>query len=377
MKDVEKIDVERDDSKKRIRRRKRKMNLYGLIVILIVIAAGITMCYTFLFNINEIRVSGESDQYSAEDIVAASGINKGDNLFRLDSQECERNILDNLIYIETADVDRDFPSSINITVSKCIPAYNVVYDNSCLLVSQKGKILSDNAFITEGLTIIYGTDPADPTPGKMFQSSDEQKNDAFYELIQTLEDTPTIKIESLDMTDKYSLLSNLNNSIIFKMGNWTDIRYKLNMATDVMQDENVTGKTGYITMIGNNQCSFRSSDQPAYVPGASQPAVTGTSPALTEPNGLPIMTTGIQTTTTTLVITRTQEEENPVIYNEEDYYYDDNGWEDDGNWEDDGYYEDDWDNENYYEDDYNEDDNYEYFTHLYKCEEIKKCRQET
>lgn len=360
MKDVEKIDVERDDSKKRIRRRKRKMNLYGLIVILIVIAAGITMCYTFLFNINEIRVSGESDQYSAEDIVAASGINKGDNLFRLDSQECERNILDNLIYIETADVDRDFPSSINITVSKCIPAYNVVYDNSCLLVSQKGKILSDNAFITEGLTIIYGTDPADPTPGKMFQSSDEQKNDAFYELIQTLEDTPTIKIESLDMTDKYSLLSNLNNSIIFKMGNWTDIRYKLNMATDVMQDENVTGKTGYITMIGNNQCSFRSSDQPAYVPGASQPAVTGTSPALTEPNGLPIMTTGIQTTTTTLVITRTQEEENPVIYNEEDYYYDDNGWEDDGNWEDDGYYEDDWDNENYYEDDYNEDDNYEY-----------------
>ena len=173
-----------------------------------------------------------------------------------------------------------------------------------------------------------------------------------------MEDTPTIKIESLDMTDKYSLLSNLNNSIIFKMGNWTDIRYKLNMATNVMQDENVQGKTGYITMIGNNQCNFRSSDQPAYVPGATQPAVTGTSPALTEQNGLPIMTTGIQTTTTTLVITRTQEEA-PVSNEEEQYYDDDTGWEDDENWEDDGYYEDDWNDENYYEDDYYQDDYYE------------------
>ena len=74
MKDVEKTNVNRQNSRKRMRRRKRNMNIYGLVVLLLVITAGITISYTFLFNINEIRVSGESDMYTAEQIVEASGI---------------------------------------------------------------------------------------------------------------------------------------------------------------------------------------------------------------------------------------------------------------------------------------------------------------
>ena len=84
MKDVEKTNVNRQNSRKRMRRRKRNMNIYGLVVLLLVITAGITISYTFLFNINEIRVSGESDMYTAEQIVEASGISEGDNLLRLD-----------------------------------------------------------------------------------------------------------------------------------------------------------------------------------------------------------------------------------------------------------------------------------------------------
>ena len=71
MKDVEKTNVERQNSRKRIRRRRRMMNVYGLVVLLLVLTAGITISYTFLFNIDEIRVSGESDMYSAEEIVTA------------------------------------------------------------------------------------------------------------------------------------------------------------------------------------------------------------------------------------------------------------------------------------------------------------------
>ena len=84
MKDVEKTNVERQNSRKRIRRRKRMMNVYGLVVFLLAVTVGITISYTFLFNINEIRVSGQSDMYTAEEIVEHSGIKKGDNLLRLD-----------------------------------------------------------------------------------------------------------------------------------------------------------------------------------------------------------------------------------------------------------------------------------------------------
>ena len=96
MKDVEKTNVNRQNSRKRMRRRKRNMNIYGLVVLLLVITAGITISYTFLFNINEIRVSGESDMYTAEQIVEASGISEGDNLLRLDPKKAQQQILDKL-----------------------------------------------------------------------------------------------------------------------------------------------------------------------------------------------------------------------------------------------------------------------------------------
>ncbi|MBR6623103.1 MAG: FtsQ-type POTRA domain-containing protein, partial [Ruminococcus sp.] len=103
------------------------MNLYGLAVALIVLTVGITFCYTFLFNLSEIRVSGESDMYSAEEIVAAAGIKKGDNLLRLDTEKSEKQILDELLYVETASVKKKFPSSVEIKVTRCIPAYTVYH----------------------------------------------------------------------------------------------------------------------------------------------------------------------------------------------------------------------------------------------------------
>jgi len=319
MKDVEKTNVERNNSSKRMRRRRRKMNLYGLIVILLVATVGITVSYTFLFNINEIRVSGESDEYTAEEIVNASGISKGDNLLRLNAEKSEQNILDNLLYIETASIDRDFPSSLEIKVSKCVPAFNVNYGTGTLLVSKKGKILADNAFITDGLPIIYGYEPSIVIPGKQIQSADEQKGEAFTELIAKMNNSEDNMISSIDMSDKYAIIVNYYNGIIFKMGNWTDVEYKLNMAQDVMNNENVKGKTGYITMVGSNQCSFRSGNTSQQIPvtDPTQPSTEGAVQPVTGANGIPAATQP-ETATATASSTVIQDD----IYNEDEAIFD-------------------------------------------------------
>lgn len=291
MKDVEKTNVERDNSSKRLRRRKRKMNLYGFIVILLVLTAGITVSYTFLFNIEEIRVSGESDLYSAEEIVDASGIMKGDNLLRLNKKRSEKKILDELIYVETAEIDMDFPSSLVINVSKCIPSYNINYDSGTLLVSKKGKILENNSFITPGLPIFYGFDPDSKEPGQQLKSADPQKDTAFDAFIDKMSDPEVEKISSIDMSDKYEITVNFENGIIFRMGNWTDVEYKMDMAGDVMSAEGIKGKSGYITMIGSNQCSFRTSDSPAAIPENIEPTTgMGDGQPATDTNGMPLAT---------------------------------------------------------------------------------------
>ena len=284
MKDVEKTSVERQNSRKRIRRRQRWTNVYGLVVILLVLTAGITISYTFLFNISEIRVAGQSDMYTAEEIVEASGIKEGDNLLRLDCKKSAQRILDKLLYVETADVDRKFPSSLEITVTRCIPAFNVNYGSGTLLVSKKGKILADNNFITPDLPIIYGLDPADKTPGKIAASENKHKNEAFEALIASIVKMGDDKIMTVDMSDEHSIMVKYKNEMIFKMGNWNDVEYKLSLAENVMKQDDVKGKKGYLTMIGTNQCSFRLNDGPVSVPGGAE---TTTEP-LTDEYGNPI-----------------------------------------------------------------------------------------
>ena len=63
------------------------------------------------------------------------------------------------------------------------------------------------------------------------------------------------------MTNEYDIIVTYRNGVIFKMGNWSDVEYKLDLARTVMEDENIKGKKGYLQMIGKNQCSFRSSGE--------------------------------------------------------------------------------------------------------------------
>lgn len=291
MNDVEKTNIERKNSGKRMRRRRRMMSVYTVVVILLVLTVGVTMCFTFLFNIDEIVISGESETYTYMEIVEASGIHAGDNLLRLDYKKAEQRILDSLLYVETADVDRDFPSTLRIKVTRCIPAYNVQYDKGVLLVSRKGKILADNNFYTdtENLPIIYGFEPADTEAGKPLRSKNENKYDAFTQLISRFDRDDNTNIASIDLSNEYSITVNYRNGIPFKMGNWNDVEYKLDLAQKVMDDESVKGKKGYLMMVGTKQCSFRPNGELA----------EETAPAIvTDENGVPVNTT---TTTTTAV----------------------------------------------------------------------------
>ncbi|MCM1132716.1 MAG: FtsQ-type POTRA domain-containing protein [Ruminococcus flavefaciens] len=307
MNDVEKTNIERQNSGKRMRRRKRMMSVYIIAVVLLVLTIGITMCFTFLFNVDEIVVSGESQTYSYMQIVEASGVRGGDNMLRLSTGKAEKQILDSLLFVETAEVDRDFPSTLRINVTRCIPAYNVQYDDGVLLVSRQGKILSDNNFYSdiENLPVIYGLEPASTEAGTALQSVNPNKYEAFSQIISRFDRDDNTQIESIDITNEYEIVVNYRNGVVFEMGNWSDVEYKLDLAQNVMNDDNIKGKKGWLKMVGSNQCSFRGNGE------AETTTVTTTT-------GTDMMTTTSVATTTTAVTT-----EAVVDYNNNGY---DNGY---------------------------------------------------
>lgn len=281
MKDVEKTNIERANSGKRMRRRRRSMNFYAALVLIFASAAFAAMSYTFLFNIENIVVvvvSGEDSETKEEvqqkgDIVAEnSGIKTGDNLLRVNTEKSAENILDNVSFVETAEVRRNFPSDLEIRVAYCVPSFNVEYSGGVLVVSKLGKILENNNFITDGLPTITGIQPVTVETGEMLSSDNEHKNEALEELMASISDDSGIS--GIDINDEFGIVISYTNGTLFRMGNWNDAEYKLQLAGTVMQDGSVNGKKGYLTMIGSHQCTFRTSDEPAGVIGSEAPAPT-------------------------------------------------------------------------------------------------------
>ena len=58
------------------------------------------------------------------------------------------------------------------------------------------------------------------------------------------------------MTDFKDIMVNFDNRIIFDMGNWSEIDYKISFAEQIIAEQ-PADKEGYLVMVGSNQCSFR------------------------------------------------------------------------------------------------------------------------
>ena len=102
---------------RRTPKKKKKHNaLYGPLMFIIVCAALIFGMSVF-FRVSKVEVTGNS-LYTEEEIVAASGIESGDNLFFINRFSAAGRILVRLPYVEDATVTRLLPNKVVIDISE-------------------------------------------------------------------------------------------------------------------------------------------------------------------------------------------------------------------------------------------------------------------
>lgn len=111
------MDANDEFARKRILRRKRIIRRriilgFGLFFVLLS-AVFAVLSFTVLFPVKSVNAAG-SKIYSQEEIVAACGINAGDNLLRADVDT--EKIRKQLPYVQSVTVRRKLPDTVNITV---------------------------------------------------------------------------------------------------------------------------------------------------------------------------------------------------------------------------------------------------------------------
>ena len=221
---------------------KRRHGILYVPIVFILIAAALVFGLSVFFRVSEISVEGNSI-YTDEEIIEASGLEEGDNLFFINRISAVSRIFSRLPYVNEATVERTFPNKIQITVNEGRAIAYVVYENSYYALDQSGKVLSEiDAEGTLELIRVKGLIPEEPENGEELKTDDSQSaalsylNDLLYQIGYnemekdiTYIDVEDVSNPSFDYLGRFTV----------KMGSHKDLEYKfllLLSAIDEMED---------------------------------------------------------------------------------------------------------------------------------------------
>lgn len=206
--------------------------LYTLMVIA-VLGVGVALSLTVLFKIETIEVAGDT-RYSAEQIIAYSGITKGQNLFLCDSKTGKENIMQNLPYIEDVQVHRSIPSKIVIEVTEGTPAGTVEFSGRYIVISRLGKVLEETEAPVEGLPLIRGLELTSAEPSQQAAYNDEDTREILEDITNAVGEVGLDKINEIDLTKRTSPRLLYNGRIQIMLGQPLDLNLKLRFAVEIL-----------------------------------------------------------------------------------------------------------------------------------------------
>ncbi|MTI66580.1 MAG: FtsQ-type POTRA domain-containing protein [Firmicutes bacterium] len=120
--------------------RKKKLGLIIIIFLLLLATFIVLLTLTDVFNVKKINILG-NNKIEEKKILLASGVNIGENIFKINTNIIEKNLLLHP-YIKSIKVDRKLPSTLIINITEKKELLAIEYIGSYIYLDDEGKILS-------------------------------------------------------------------------------------------------------------------------------------------------------------------------------------------------------------------------------------------
>lgn len=280
-----------DIEKKPLSHKKRKLKNAGFAatVVSIILIIGIVLSLTVFFRSEQFAVEG-AERYSAQDIIDASGLKLGENLFLTDKGAGEDRIESALPYVEEAKISIRIPNTMVITVTESKPAFIFKSGGNYIIVSSQGKVMEK----IEGKNDKYD---APLVLGCTVKSAELGKEITFKEsgilkilmgVAKGLSDNEFSGIKEIDITNTARICLNYANRIKIVIGLPEDISYKLKTAKIIISDKLSETDAGELDVSGckeKNKASYFKPDASIYIDRieATQPITQPETNPTTEP----------------------------------------------------------------------------------------------
>ena len=239
---------------------------------------GVILCFTVLFKTEKINVNGDL-YYEPEQVVAFSNVSQGQNIFVGSWNSTPEEIVKNLPYIESAEINFSVPDTINIDVKNAVPAYAIQDGNGYLIVSSKGRILDTVTYKTDDLVVLKCGEINTKTKGSYIDFGDDSVSDILHSVAKSFADCGVEKVTGFDITNLSSIIISYDNRIDINIGLPEDIEYKIKTAFTIINEKLDPNNTGTISgTLDVSTCNKNRISR--YKPS---PTVPATVPAVTEP----------------------------------------------------------------------------------------------
>ena len=223
------------------RSRRRRCSPLARILTFLLVSVVLFFGVSVFFRIHEFTVIGDT-RYSTEEIAAASGISRGNNLIFIRPEEAVRNIERNLPYVANAQVTRRFPSRVEIQITEALALAYVPYGTRYVILDRAAKVLEIADERPDGMISILGVEIAEaPRAGENLSFGEAERQRLVYvqdilNMLQQLGLYPNVL--QIDMENLLDPTLYYDGRLIVRLGPNRQLPRKMNLLRSILEELN-------------------------------------------------------------------------------------------------------------------------------------------
>lgn len=206
-------------------------------LIILVIAAGIGVSFTVIFNTESIAVENAAVRYSDEALIKASGIVAGDNMPSMNVNRIAKKIEKELPYIGHARIKREITGKVTIIAEYTHAAVCIPSVSGYVLLDPSGKVLETGvAEPADYIAEITGAEIENAEPGEKAVFTDEDMFTYITGLVSDFENTGFKNVTAIDFNDMNAVTAEIDYRVTVKLGSITKAASKLKFGKKVIDE---------------------------------------------------------------------------------------------------------------------------------------------